>query len=111
MFFLMKVAIQKNNNNLKFSLWFFSPNGVLRKGEEDYDISRENSYSDDDHKRKQPETETEVHTPDKAQASASGEGDGRSLSKGKNGPFQRKREKLDWSVLRPPKPQTKRGWG
>lgn len=86
-----------------------SPNGVLRKGEEDHDISRENSYSDDDHKRKQPETETEVHTPDKAQASASGEGDGRSLSKGKNGPFQRKREKLDWSVLRPPKPQTKRG--
>eukprot|EP00268_Persea_americana_P058387 TRINITY_DN7057_c0_g1_i1.p1 TRINITY_DN7057_c0_g1~~TRINITY_DN7057_c0_g1_i1.p1 ORF type:complete len:204 (-),score=41.10 TRINITY_DN7057_c0_g1_i1:387-998(-) len=86
-----------------------SPNGVLREGEEDHDISRENSYSDVDHKRKQPETETEAHTPDKAQASASGEGDGRSSSKGKNGPFQRKREKLDWSVLRPPKPQTKRG--
>lgn len=86
---------------MKSSLWFCSPNWV----EVDPDVSRASNFSDVDHKRKHPEIETEAQTPQRAQTSASEEDEGHPLSKSKKGSFQKpKREKLDWNVLRPPKP-------
>nr|DAD28223.1 TPA_asm: hypothetical protein HUJ06_029691 [Nelumbo nucifera] len=64
--------------------------------------ARPDSDSDGDHKRKQLDVETETQYPDKSQRNASSLGDNKGSYK------QQKREKLDWSVLRPPKAQTKR---
>ncbi|XP_010262540.1 PREDICTED: uncharacterized protein LOC104601046 [Nelumbo nucifera] len=69
---------------------------------ESYGVARPDSDSDGDHKRKQLDVETETQYPDKSQRNASSLGDNKGSYK------QQKREKLDWSVLRPPKAQTKR---
>lgn len=85
-----------------------SPNGFSRVGEGGPKIAGTSNHSDIDHKRKQPEINTMTQTPDTERGSNGG-GDAQS-SKNRRGSYQQpKRDKLDWNLLRPPKPQAKRG--
>ncbi|XP_058109612.1 uncharacterized protein LOC131252870 isoform X2 [Magnolia sinica] len=83
-------------------------NGFSQTRTENSNIAGESSPSDPDHKRKQLEMDGGSQSPYKSQRKLSKDGDGQSSSNDRKGSFkQPKRDKLDWSVLRPPKPSTK----
>ncbi|KAJ6809036.1 uncharacterized protein M6B38_164175 [Iris pallida] len=80
------------------------------RGSESQEVANSSSDQDIDLKRKQPEMEMDTPSPNKLQKVATGESSGQSSSQNgtRGSDKQQKREKLDWNVLRPPKPQIKR---
>ncbi|KAL5991889.1 hypothetical protein ACLOJK_012800 [Asimina triloba] len=86
-------------------------NGLPETKEESTDIARASGHSSSDHKRKHPAAESKQKSPSpfKTVRNANGEASGQSSSDNrKSSVKQPKREKFDWSVLRPPKPSAKR---
>lgn len=81
--------------------------GESKMRSEDSNVADSSSDPDIDLKRKQPEMEMKKPSPNKLQKVESEESNGQSSShdssKGPN--KQKKRDKLDWNVLRPPRPQ------
>ncbi|KAJ4971263.1 hypothetical protein NE237_004362 [Protea cynaroides] len=76
---------------------------------EGLNVASLDSNSDVENKRKQPEADDGTQHPNKSQRNVSDGGDQRSSpGSSKGSSKQRKREKLDWNVLRPPKAQNKR---
>lgn len=83
--------------------------GISAVRSEDSPIASQENISDVDLKRKKPEMEMETSSHHKMLKSVSRDGDGQSSSQiNMKGSYkQHKREKLDWSVLRPPKSTNK----
>ncbi|KAM7501876.1 hypothetical protein LguiB_000780 [Lonicera macranthoides] len=82
-------------------------NGSAGDGSESLRLDSENSDAIGDLKRKKPEVVSETEYPNKSPKNVRGDQD--SSSSKSSSDNQRKHEKLDWNVLRPPKSQRKRG--
>lgn len=82
-------------------------NGSALGGSETPKIDKNYSDANEDLKRKQAEVVTEVSYPNKSPKK--NQGDQASTPRGRTSCKLQKREKLDWNVLRPPKPQSRRG--
>ncbi|XP_010256893.1 PREDICTED: uncharacterized protein LOC104597166 [Nelumbo nucifera] len=77
---------------------------------ESSNVARPDSDCDGDHKRKQPYIKTESQYPGESQRNIISLGDQRPSPRNSKASYKKqKHEKLDWSVLRPPKAQNKRG--
>lgn len=86
----------------------YRDNGSARDGTESLKLERDDDDASEDHKRKVTEVISEVPYPNKTPKKSQGHQDSTSSSRSSH--KQHKREKLDWNVLRPPKPQKKSGW-
>ncbi|KAL8089678.1 uncharacterized protein LOC141698485 [Apium graveolens] len=82
-------------------------NGSGQGGSETLKIDGNDSNSSEDLKRKYAEVTPEVSNPD--ESPHNNRRDQAPTPHGRNFNKQQKRGKLDWNVLRPPKPQNRRG--
>lgn len=89
------------------SFHFSRENGSAGDGSESLRLDSDNSDAIGDLKRKKPEVVSETEYPNKSPKNIHGDQD--SSSSKSSSDKQRKHEKLDWNVLRPPKSQRKRG--
>ncbi|KAK9279282.1 hypothetical protein L1049_012961 [Liquidambar formosana] len=86
----------------------YRENGSSLDGAENLDEDRPNCNANGELKRKQPEVVSETQYPNKSPKNS--QGNQQSSPNNSKGSFkQPNRDKLDWSVLRPPKSQNKRG--
>uniref|UniRef100_A0A5B6ZN32 M-phase phosphoprotein 6 n=1 Tax=Davidia involucrata TaxID=16924 RepID=A0A5B6ZN32_DAVIN len=83
-------------------------NGSTEDGSESLKLDNFNSDANGDLKRKQPEVVPDILHPNKTQKNVQGNQES-SPKNSRGSRKQTKREKLDWSVLRPPKCQDKTG--
>ncbi|KAL1558697.1 hypothetical protein AAHA92_09129 [Salvia divinorum] len=83
-------------------------NGSTQGSSEDLGLESSSNDSNSNHKRKQHEDGPETETPNKSRKSGQDNQDSNS-ARSRSSQKQNKREKLDWSVLRPPKYQSKKG--
>ncbi|XP_041994361.1 uncharacterized protein LOC121744788 [Salvia splendens] len=83
-------------------------NGSPQGRSEDLGLESSSNDSNSNHKRKQHDAGTEAETPNKSRKSDQDSQDSNS-ARSRGSQKQNKCEKLDWSVLRPPKYQSKKG--